>query len=279
MKKIMSFLLVLVLAVGLVATTAFADAGITVIDASAAAGGTAKVTLSVSGAGSFKSLSCALNYDGSKLELTDVSSVGIFSGAMNVSEVTEEYQVAGVNQMFAWNGDNGKVAYASGSEKTGSGQLFELTFQVADGIAVGTVLPVSAEVILDDADSALTGSGSITIEGADSEVVQNTYIVDLSDAAITGSSVSGMGKVVKTGGNQPESKKYVYIVVNYQRDNGTTWAVAGTYSVDPDDGTFDIPTITGVSDSVSSVLVVALDQKLGATWAGHNIAAPAFVRP
>ena len=110
------------------------------------------------------------------------------------------------------------------------------------------------------------------------EVIPNTYELDLSGAQVSGSEVTGTGRMVRTGGNQPEGKRYAYIVVSYERADGSTWAVAGTYSVDAD-GEFDLPSITGVSDAVSGVLVIGLDAKVGANWAGHNITKPGRIKP
>ena len=104
------------------------------------------------------------------------------------------------------------------------------------------------------------------------------YSLDLSGASVNASGVSGTGRLVKSDGGKPDGKKYVYIVVNYERADGSTWAVAGTYSVDSD-GEFDIPSITGVSDKVSGVLVIAVDSKTGASWAGHNITKPQKISP
>ena len=105
-----------------------------------------------------------------------------------------------------------------------------------------------------------------------------SYVLDLSSAAVGGSAVSGTGKLLKSDGSAPDGKKYVYVVVNYERPDGSTWAVAGTYSVDSD-GEFDLPSITGVSDMVSSVLVIGVDSKTGANWAGHNITKPGRIKP
>lgn len=105
-------------------------------------------------------------------------------------------------------------------------------------------------------------------------VIPNTYELDLSGVTINGSDVTGIGKVVNTAGNQAIPKMYVYIVVNYESENGTTWAVAGTYPVEEDTGEFDYPTIAGVTDTIPSVLVVGLDSKTDANWAGRNLTAP-----
>ena len=104
------------------------------------------------------------------------------------------------------------------------------------------------------------------------------YVLDLSGASVSGSEVSGTGTLRKSDGSAPDGKKYVYIVVNYERPDGSTWAVAGTYAVDSD-GEFDLPSISGVSDKVSSVLVIGVDSKTGANWAGHNITKPGRVKP
>ena len=132
----------------------------------------------------------------------------------------------------------------------------------APGVTAGVKCSVCGEII----------SGCEVIE----PVVENKFAVDLSGAEKTEAGISGTGKIVRTEGNQPVGKQYVYVVVNYERADGSTWAVAGTYSVDPD-GTFDIPTITGVSDKLTSVLIVAVDAKVGADWAGHNVAPAAKV--
>ena len=104
----------------------------------------------------------------------------------------------------------------------------------------------------------------------------NTYTLDLSGVSITANGVSGEGRIVRTGGSQAAGKLYAYVVVNYERADGSTWSVAGTYSADSD-GLFDMPTIAGVSDRVTRVVVIGLDAKVGANWAGHNITKPAVV--
>ena len=278
MKKVMSVLLIAVMAAALMTISAFAAGSVDVSDGVAEAGGSATVTISANGVGSFTSLLGSLTYDSSKLTLTGIKAVGSVSGAQDVSKVTQESQITNTSSMYAWNPANGKVAYASGSDKSGTGQLFEVSFQVADGLAANTEIPVSVDVAFDDASVGLKDSGKITIDGG-AEAEKNTYKVDLTEAVVEKSGVSGIGKVVKVSGNQPEAKKYVYIVVNYVRADNSTWAVAGTYSVDPEDGSFDIPSITGVSDNVASVLAIAVDSKVGAGWAGHNIASPVKKAP
>ena len=108
------------------------------------------------------------------------------------------------------------------------------------------------------------------------EIIPNKYVLDLSGASVSGSNVSGTGKIVKTEGNQPVGTQYVYIVVNFERPDGSTWAVAGTYLVN-EDGSFDLPTINGITDKLTSVTAVGLDAKVGSNWAGHNITAPAKI--
>lgn len=110
----------------------------------------------------------------------------------------------------------------------------------------------------------------------DGESAKNTYRLDLSGITIDESGISGSGRIVKTGGNQAEGKKYAYIVINFEREDGTGWSVAGTYSADSD-GVFDVPSINGVADRVSGVIVIGLDAKVGANWAGHNITSPKMV--
>ena len=96
------------------------------------------------------------------------------------------------------------------------------------------------------------------------------YELFIGGAEIEGSSVSGSGALLDGDFNPPAEKCYVYIVVNYERADGTTWAVAGTYPVD-EDGMFDFPSITGVSDTLTGILAVGLDAKVGSAWAGHRI--------
>ena len=114
--------------------------------------------------------------------------------------------------------------------------------------------------------------------GGSAQPAATDYVLDLSGASVSGSEVSGTGTLRKSDGSAPDGKKYVYIVVNYERPDGSTWAVAGTYAVDSD-GEFDLPSISGVSDKVSSVLVIGVDSKTGASWAGHNITKPGRIKP
>lgn len=271
MKRILSILLALALAAGMMATAAFADAAVAVTDASAAAGGTAAVKVSVSGAGSVSSFLNNVTYDTSKLTLTGAKLTGALSGARDVSAVTSESQVAGVTEMYAFNSANGKIAYANGAAKSINGQVFELTFKLASGVSAGEKIPVTVDIAFDGGASSASGTGNVTVSGSGGG---KDYEVDVSGASISASAVSGVGYVKKIDGGEIEGKPYVYIVVNYERADGTTWAVAGTYSVEKDTGEFDFPTITGVSDTLVSVLVIALDSKVGENWAGHNIAAP-----
>ena len=276
MKKVMSILLVLAMSAALLATSAFAAGSVNLSDATAKAGETVKITVSASGVDSFSSLLSSLTYDKSSLTLVDVKPVGSVSGAQDVSKVTKESEITNQTSMYAWNAENGKIAYASGSDKSGSSQLFELTFKVAD--SAEAELPVSIEVAFDDAAAPLKDSGSITVDGAGEEVVPNTYVVDTANAVVVGSEVSGTGVVEKTGGNQPVGKQYVYIVVNFAREDGTSWAVAGTYPV-YSDGEFDLPSISSVADPIESVFIIALDAKVGANWVGHKIAPTAMLTP
>ena len=277
MRRIMSVLLVIVMATALMATSAFAAGSVDISDGSAKAGGTATVTISANGVSDFSSLLGSLTYDASKLTLTGIKAVGVVSGAQDVSKVMQESQITNATSMYAWNPANGKVAYASGSDKSGTGKLFEVSFDVAANAAANSEIPVSVEVAFDDA-AAIKDSGKITVDGAGSETEKNTYELDLSGAQVSGSEVTGTGKMVQTGGNQPVGKRYVYIVVNYERPDGSTWAVAGTYAVDSD-GEDDLPSLTGVSDKVASVLVIGVDSKTGANWVGHNITKPARIAP
>ena len=114
------------------------------------------------------------------------------------------------------------------------------------------------------------------VEKREDEVIPNKYEIDGSNMVLEDGMLSGTGAIVKVEGNQPDGKMYVYIVVNFEREDGTGWAIAGTYPVD-EDGVFDFPAITGVADEITDVFVVALDAKVGAEWAGHKIVGPALL--
>lgn len=134
----------------------------------------------------------------------------------------------------------------------------------APGVTAGVKCSVCGEIL----------EGCEPIE----EVVANVYAINTTGAKIEGSNISGTGKIEKTEGNQPDGKRYVYIVINFVREDGSGWAIAGTYPVD-EDGSFDFPEISSVSDTIESVYVTGLDAKVGANFAGHKIAGTSVINP
>ncbi len=145
MKRFLSILLVAVLALGLMATSAFA-AGIEVGDA-VAAGGEATVQITAKDVKFQSCLVTIADYNKDVLELTGVKAEELTNGAMDVSAVTTADEVKDVTSMFAWNGDNGKIAYASAETTEKDGLVFTLTFKVKSEETV----PVNVGIVFYDA--------------------------------------------------------------------------------------------------------------------------------
>jgi len=145
----------------------------------------------------------------------------------------------------------------------------ELTFKVASDAAAAE-LPVSAEVIFDDAATGIEDSGTITIDG-ESESGGNVYAIEWTDAELTKRSVSGGGKLVKVSGDQAEGKKYVRITITFSASDGSSWGLAVAYPVE-EDGSFLLPAIPMSHDEISNVVVVGMNSYYnGADWSAYQL--------
>lgn len=165
MKRFLSILLVAVLALGLMATSAFA-AGIEVGDAKAE-GGVATVQITAKDVSFQSCLITIADYDKEVLELTGVKAEELTNNAKDVSKVTSADEVKDVTSMFAWNGDNGKIAYASADTTSSDGLIFTLTFAVKSSETV----PVNIGVVFYDAngesglvETEVKATGNITAD-------------------------------------------------------------------------------------------------------------------
>ena len=184
MKRFLSILLVAVLAFGMMATSALA-AGITVETKDEAT-----VTLKATDV-TFQSCLATIDFDHSKLELTDVKAGEILpSGTKDVSKVTAASEVEGVNSMFAWNADNaGKamIAYACGSDISSNGIVFTLTFKLKDGVEKAEV---NAAVTFYDENNK-DGDKIVPIETSTSAPA----IIEVKASGVVIGDVDGNGKV------------------------------------------------------------------------------------
>jgi len=165
MKRFLSILLVAVLALGLMATSAFA-AGIEVGDAKAE-GGVATVQITAKDVSFQSCLITIADYDKAVLELTGVKAEELTNNAKDVSKVSSADEVKDVTSMFAWNGENGKIAYASADTTSADGLIFTLTFAVKSDKTV----PVSIGVVFYDAngeaglvEAEAKATGNITVD-------------------------------------------------------------------------------------------------------------------
>ena len=189
MKRFLSILLVAVLAVGMMATSAFA-AGVTV---------EAKETTVTLKATDVKFQSClaTINFDHDKLTLKNVEAGEIIAGAKDVSAVTEASEVEGVTSMFAWNADNaGKamIAYASGADVDANGIMFTLTFEVKAGV---TEADVKADVVFYDANQTDGEGKIIPIEATTSDPA----IIKVEATGFILGDINGDGKVNRADRN------------------------------------------------------------------------------
>jgi len=133
--------------------------------------------------------------------------------------------------------------------------------ETEDGMTAGTKCSVCGEIL----------SGCEVIPA----VVENTYAVNTSDIKIVDNAVVGSGKIEKASGNQPLDKLYVYVTLNYERADGTKYAIALPYQTDSD-GSFDIIEYS-TKDKLVSVVVIGEDAKVGASFAGHLVGTPQMI--
>ena len=163
MKRFLSILLVAVLALGLMATSAFADGPMSI----EAKEGEAVAVLKTDGSVTFQSCLVELTLtDGMKLK--DVSVEGsVLNGAgdkadWNVNGAESEADVEGLDSMFAWNPDTNKIAFASANDQKVEGVIFTLTFDMG-GLETGEV---KAKITAYDSDK--TGTDEFAVESSSS---------------------------------------------------------------------------------------------------------------
>lgn len=243
MKRFLSILLVAVLAVGLMATSALAADPTVSLGDPAVSGKTATVTLSVDDLGDlgeFQSCLATINYDHSKLALTNVEAGERLAGAQDVSAVTDASQVNGTTSMYAWNEDNNgtaMIAYATADNISATGIIFKLTFTVLDG----TDNTVSAALTLYNAN----GSGAAPVEVKAESSDQNIHVD--ADGIIIGD-VNGDKKV--DGRDLVRLKRYLAGIEGVEINVANTEMINGKAGVNGQDAVRLSRFLAGISGVV-----------------------------
>ena len=153
MKKVLSFVMIAVLALTCMVMPAFAAETTTVSVATKNVEiGTETVTLDVIvSEATFATYEMKVEYDATALELTDIA------------------QGAATNGVFVANVNNGEVAAADANDSTVSGVLFTLTFKVLTDVKGTYPVTVAVDNVVTANDTAVevaTKAGAVVIEAA-----------------------------------------------------------------------------------------------------------------
>lgn len=160
MKKVLSFVLITVLALTCMVMPAFAAEPTVSVATKNVEVGAETVTLDVTvSEATFATYEMKVEYDATALELTDIA------------------QGAATNGVFVANVNNGEVAAADANDSTVSGVLFTLTFKVLTDVKGNYPVTVAVDNVVTANDTAVevaTEAGAVVVEEAETPNVPNT---------------------------------------------------------------------------------------------------------
>lgn len=223
MKKFLSILLVLVMAVGLMTTVALADDKVAGVQSEEAY----KAVITAKDIGNFQSCFATVDIKGD-LVLSDVQ-MTIDGQALDVTDPEKEIP-DGTKAMFAWNPETGLIAYATGAEggKSISAEeaVFTLTFAVAKDKAEPTEeVPVDVTIVFYNAESAEVKPVEVKAVG--------TGNIKVNAAAVMIGDVTGDGKI--NGQDLLRLKKYLAKVEGTVINEANTEMINGKAGVNGQD--------------------------------------------